>query len=91
MFQALWDSDRSARDFEFRRRRHFDADEGLGDRRGAASRTCKRLSYGENGVVEFYLAQVAEETGQYQLAIDRYLGRARGRARVARASSASRR
>src|SRR5206468_12866842 len=28
--------------------------------------------YGENGVVEFYLAQVAEESGRYELAIERY-------------------
>jgi len=32
----------------------------------------KRANYGENGAVELYLAQIADETGRYQDAIDRY-------------------
>ena len=32
----------------------------------------KSANYGENGVVEYYLAQVAEESGRYELAIERY-------------------
>ena len=32
-----------------------------------------RADYGETGVVETYLAQIAEETGRYQLAYERYL------------------
>ena len=32
----------------------------------------KRADYGEDGVVEFYLAQIAEETGRYALALERY-------------------
>jgi tetratricopeptide (TPR) repeat protein len=32
----------------------------------------KRADYGEDGVVEFYLAQIAEETGRYELALQRF-------------------
>ena len=32
----------------------------------------KRANYDENGSVELYLAQVAEETGRYAVAFDRY-------------------
>ncbi len=32
----------------------------------------KRDGYGENGSVELYLAQIAEETGRYDVAIERY-------------------
>jgi Flp pilus assembly protein TadD len=32
----------------------------------------KAANYGENGVVEYYLAQVADESGKYELAIERY-------------------
>jgi tetratricopeptide (TPR) repeat protein len=32
----------------------------------------KRLDYGDDGIVDFYLAQIAEETGRYELALDRY-------------------
>jgi len=32
----------------------------------------KRADYGESGAVDIYLAQIAEETGRYQLAYDRY-------------------
>jgi Flp pilus assembly protein TadD len=72
VFQALWDSDRSARDFEFgvaaisMQMKDWATAEAL-------FTDLQKAGYGENAVVEFYLAQVAEETGQYQLAIDRYL------------------
>jgi tetratricopeptide (TPR) repeat protein len=32
----------------------------------------KRADYGDDGLVEFYLAQIAEETGRYALALERY-------------------
>ncbi len=32
----------------------------------------KRADYGEEGVVDFYLAQIAEETGRYALALERF-------------------
>jgi len=72
IFQALWDSDRSARDFEFgvaaisMQMKDWPTAEAL-------FADLQKAGYGENAVVEFYLAQVAEEMGQYQLAIDRYL------------------
>ena len=72
IFQALWDSDRSARDFEFgvaaisMQMKDWPIAEAL-------FADLQKAGYGENAVVEFYLAQVAEEMGQYQLAIDRYL------------------
>ena len=32
----------------------------------------KRVDYGDDGVVEFYLAQIAEETGRYDVALERF-------------------
>jgi len=32
----------------------------------------KRADYGDDGLVEFYLAQIAEETGRYALALERF-------------------
>ena len=32
----------------------------------------QRADYGDEGVVEFYLAQIAEETGRYELALERF-------------------
>ena len=72
VFQALWDKDRSAREFEFgvaaisMQMKDWTTAEALFTDLHSAG-------YGENGVVELYLAQVAEETGRYQQAIDRYL------------------
>jgi len=31
-----------------------------------------RADYGDDGIVEFYLAQIAEETGRYELALERF-------------------
>ncbi|MFO1315346.1 MAG: tetratricopeptide repeat protein [Burkholderiales bacterium] len=71
IFQRLWDADRSAREFEFGvavltvQLKEWDrAEELFAD--------LKRANYGENGAVELYLAQIAEETGRYQEAIERY-------------------
>ena len=71
VFQKLWDRDRNAREFEFgvavisTQMKDWDTAEAL-------FLDLKKADYGENGVVELYLAQVAEETGRYQDAIDRY-------------------
>jgi predicted Zn-dependent protease len=71
VFQRLWDSDRNAREFEFGvavisiQMKDWETAESL-------FRDLKRANYGENGAVELYLAQIAEETGRYQEAIDRY-------------------
>jgi tetratricopeptide (TPR) repeat protein len=32
----------------------------------------KRADYGDDGIVDFYLAQIAEETGRYELALERF-------------------
>ena len=83
MFQKLWDRDRGNRDFEFGvaaialQMKDWATAEAL-------FQDLKRAGYGENGIVELYLAQIAEETERYEEAIDRYLRGARGRARVAR-------
>ncbi len=72
VFQKLWDADRNAREFEFgiaaisMQMKDWTTAEALFN-------DLKKAGYGENGVVEFYLAQVSDETGRYQEAIDRYL------------------
>jgi Flp pilus assembly protein TadD len=72
VFQTLWDGDRKSRDFEFgvaaisMQMKDWAKAEAL-------FLDLKAVGYGENGVVELYLAQVADETGRYQEAIDRYL------------------
>jgi len=72
IFQTLWDGDRKAREFEFGvaaisvQMKDWTTAEAL-------FLDLKKAGYGENGVVELYLAQVADETGRYQEAIDRYL------------------
>jgi Flp pilus assembly protein TadD len=71
LFQALWDGDRSAREFEFgvaaisMQMKDWTTAEAL-------FTDLQKAGYGEGGVVEFYLAQVAEETGRYEVAIERY-------------------
>ena len=71
MFQRLWDNDRNAREFEFGvavisvQMKDWETAESL-------FRDLKRANYGENGAVELYLAQIAEETGRYEEAIERY-------------------
>jgi len=71
VFQRLWDGDRSAREFEFgvavisMQMKDWDTAESL-------FRDLKRANYGENGSVELYLAQISDENGRYQEAIERY-------------------
>jgi Flp pilus assembly protein TadD len=72
IFQTLWDNDRTAREFEFgiaaisMQMKDWSTAEAL-------FTDLHKAGYGENGVVELYLGQVAEESGRYQEAIDRYL------------------
>ncbi len=71
VFQKLWDRDRDSREYEFGvavisvQMKDWDTAEAL-------LFDLKRANYGENGAVELYLAQVAEETGRYDVAIERY-------------------
>lgn len=71
VFQKLWDGDRSAREFQFGvavislQMKDFDKAESLFN-------DLKRANYGDNGAVELYLAQIAEERGNYAEAIERY-------------------
>jgi predicted Zn-dependent protease len=71
VFQKLWDKDRDAREFEFGvavisvQMKDWDTAESL-------LADLKRANYGENGAVELYLAQISEERGRYQEAIERY-------------------
>ena len=71
VFQKLWDSDRTAREFEFgvavisTQMKDWETAESL-------FLDLKRANYGENGAVELYLAQIAEDTGRYDQAIERY-------------------
>jgi tetratricopeptide (TPR) repeat protein len=71
IFQALWDRDRSARELEFGvamisvQMKDYETAEAL-------FVDLKKANYGENGTVELYLAQIADESGRYQEAIDRY-------------------
>ena len=71
LFQKLWDSDRSAREFEFgvavisMQMKDWESAESLFS-------DLKRANYGDNGAVESYLAQISEERGRYQEAIERY-------------------
>ncbi len=71
IFQRLWEEDRTAREYEFgiaalsvQMKDWATAETTLQD--------LKAANYGENGIVEFYLAQVADESGKYELAIERY-------------------
>src|SRR4030095_16543790 len=71
VFQKLWDGDRNAREFEFGvavislQMKDWDKAESLFN-------DLKRSGYGDNGAVELYLAQIAEERGNYAEAIERY-------------------
>ena len=71
IFERFWAADKSNRDYEF-------AIAALAvqmkDWQGAEKlfEDLKAANYDENGGVELYLAQIAEETGRYALAYDRY-------------------
>ncbi len=71
LYQKQWDNDRTAREFEFgvavisMQMKDWETAEAL-------LSDLKRANYGENGVVELFYAQVADESGRYQDAIERY-------------------
>lgn len=71
IFQRLWDGDRNAREFEFgvavisMQMKDWTTAESLFN-------DLKKAGYGDNGAVELYLAQIAEERGNYAEAIERY-------------------
>ncbi len=72
IFQKLWDNDRSAREFEFgvavisMQMKDWETAEAL-------FTDLKKAGYGDNnGAVELYLAQIAEERGNYAEAIALY-------------------
>jgi len=71
ILKGLWEKNRDNREYQF----------GMAmlavqmkDWAGAESlfEDLRRAEYGDDGVVEFYLAQIAEETGRYELALERY-------------------
>ncbi|MEP7180768.1 MAG: tetratricopeptide repeat protein [Betaproteobacteria bacterium] len=72
VFEKLWNEDRSNLEYRFAmaalsvQMKDWVAAEALFDE-------LKRAEYGEAGAVEIYLAQIAEETGRWQLAYERYL------------------
>jgi predicted Zn-dependent protease len=72
IFQRLWDADKENRDYEYAvaalafQMKDWKAAEALFEE-------LQKASYDENGGVDVYLAQIAEETGRYALAYDRYL------------------
>lgn len=71
IFQRLWDTDRGNADYQFAvaalafQMKDWVAAEAL-------FAELERADYGETGAVEFYLAQIAEETTRYDLALERY-------------------
>jgi tetratricopeptide (TPR) repeat protein len=71
IFERLWNGDKSNLEFRFAmaalsvQMKDWATAEALFEE-------LKRANYGEGGAVDFYLAQIAEETGRYQLAYDRY-------------------
>jgi tetratricopeptide (TPR) repeat protein len=71
IFERFWAADKGNRDYEFAiaalavQMKDWESAETLFE-------DLKRANYDENGGVELYLAQIAEETGRYALAFDRY-------------------
>lgn len=71
IFERFWAADKSNRDYEFAiaalafQMKDWATAEKLFD-------DLKAADYDENGGVELYLAQIADETGRYALAFDRY-------------------
>ena len=71
ILQALWEKDTSNHEYQFGmamlaiQMKDWARAESLFDE-------LKRADYGDEGVVDFYLAQMAEETGRYALALERF-------------------
>lgn len=72
IFEQFWEADKTNRDYQFAvaalavQMKDWAIAESLFE-------DLKRASYDENGGVELYLAQIADETGRYALAYERYL------------------
>ena len=71
IFERFWAADHANRDYEFAiaalavQMKDWDTAEKLFE-------DLRQANYDENGGVEFYLAQIAEETARYDLAFERY-------------------
>jgi tetratricopeptide (TPR) repeat protein len=71
IFERFWEADKSNRDFEFAiaalavQMKDWTVAEAL-------FQELESLDFDENGGVALYLGQIAEETGRYQLAFERY-------------------
>jgi tetratricopeptide (TPR) repeat protein len=71
IFERFWAADKTNRDYEFAiaalavQMKDWGSAEKLFE-------DLKQANYDENGGVELYLAQIADETGRYALAFDRY-------------------
>jgi tetratricopeptide (TPR) repeat protein len=72
IFERFWAADKANRDYEFAiaalavQMKDWESAETL-------FQDLKRANYDENGGVDLYLAQIAEETGRYELAFERYV------------------
>ncbi len=72
IFEQFWEADKTNRDYQFAvaalavQMKDWAVAESLFE-------DLKRAQYDENGGVELYLAQIADETGRYALAYERYL------------------
>ena len=71
ILKRLWEKDKGNREYQFGlamlsiQMKDWAAAESLLDE-------LQRADYGDDGVVEFYLAQIAEETGRFELALERF-------------------
>ncbi len=72
IFEQFWEADKTNRDYQFAvaalavQMKDWAVAESLFE-------DLQRADYDENGGVELYLAQIADETGRYALAYERYL------------------
>jgi tetratricopeptide (TPR) repeat protein len=72
IFEQFWEADKENRDFQYAvaalafQMKDWKTAESL-------FQDLQKAKYDENGMVDLYLAQIAEETGRYALAYDRYL------------------
>ncbi len=71
ILQKLWENDKDNHEYQFGmamlaiQMKDWARAETLFDE-------LKRVDYGDDGIVDFYLAQIAEETGRYELALERF-------------------
>jgi tetratricopeptide (TPR) repeat protein len=72
VFEQLWTADKSNREVEFALAA-LSMELKQWTQAEALFEDLHQAGYGDTGVVETYLAQIAEETGRYQLAYERFL------------------